>query len=104
MEKRSTHSTATFGRPFRLPGVEGVLPAGIYNLNTEEEKLDTLSAESWRRTEMILQVTTLGITEHIAVDPQDLREALLRDIDLSIDTKLLVPVRLRGKLHVRGRT
>lgn len=103
MEKRTIHSTATFTRPFRLPGVDSVLPAGTYNLNAEEEKLDTISIESWRRTVTTLQVTTLGVTEHVAIDPQDLREALLRDGDLSVNTESPVRPRLRGQLHVRSR-
>jgi len=103
MEKRTIQSTATFARPFTLPGVDGVLPAGTYNLDTEEEKLDTISIEAWRRTELTLQVTTLGVTEHVTVDPQDLRQALLRDGDLSVNTESPVRPRLRGQLHVRSR-
>ena len=79
METRTTHSTVTFRRPFQLAGMDGVAPAGSYKLDMEEEKLDTLSFESWRQTAVVLQIARAGVTEYLAIDPQDLREALARD-------------------------
>ncbi len=79
METRTTHSTVTFRRPFKLAGMDGIAPPGNYRLDMEEEKLDTLSFESWRQTAVILQLTRAGVTEYLAIDPQELRDALARD-------------------------
>jgi len=35
----------------------------------------------WRQTALVLKVTIAGITEHVTVDPQELREALVRNSD-----------------------
>lgn len=100
METRTTHSTVTFGRPFRLAGMEDAAPAGVYKLDVEEEKLDTMSFESWRRTAVTLQVARAGVTEYVALNPDDLREALRRDGDTSLNP--LVPTRrIRGQLRLR---
>lgn len=85
METRTTHSTVTFRRPFKLAGMDGIGPAGSYSLDVEEEKLDTLTFESWRQTAVILQMTRAGVTEYLAIDPQELREALARDSALLPD-------------------
>lgn len=79
METRTTHSIVTFRRPFQLAGMDGIAPAGNYRLDVEEEKLDTLTFESWRQTAVILQMARAGVTEYLAIDPQELREALARD-------------------------
>jgi hypothetical protein len=46
---------------------------------------DALTVECWQQTAVILQITTVGITEHITVDPQELRNTLSRDGDDAID-------------------
>lgn len=79
METRTTHSTVTFRRPFKLAGMDGIGPAGSYSVDTEEEKLDTLTFEGWRQTAVIFQMPRAGVTEYLAIDPQELRDALARD-------------------------
>ncbi|HEX2761266.1 MAG TPA: hypothetical protein VHM27_12160 [Rhizomicrobium sp.] len=82
--------------------MDGVAPAGVYKLDVEEEKLDTISFEAWRRTAVILEITRNGITEYVALDPADIREALRRDGDLSLDPAEPEPARrLRGQLRLR---
>jgi hypothetical protein len=81
MPTRSSHSIAIFRRPFRLAGMDASAPAGSYKVDLEEERLDTLTVEAWRQTAVTLQVTTAGITEHVTVDPQELRDALRHDGD-----------------------
>lgn len=103
METRTTQSTVSFGRPFRLAGMDSIAPAGVYKLDVEEEKLDTISFESWRRTAVILQIARAGVTEYVTLAPGDLREALRRDGDLSLDPA--VPERgrrIRGQLRLRN--
>src|SRR6185369_4192670 len=60
MDTRSTSSQITFRRPFRLSGVDGLQPAGSYTLTVEEERLDTLSVDAWRRTSATLYVPQGG--------------------------------------------
>jgi len=103
METRTTQSTVTFGRPFQLAGMDGIAPAGVYRLDVEEEKLDTLTFESWRRTAVTLQVARAGITEYVALAPEELRDALRRDGDLSPNPQ--TPEngrRIRGQLRLRS--
>lgn len=103
METRTTQSTVTFGRPFQLTGMDSIAPAGVYKLDVEEERLDTLSFESWRRTAVILQVAHAGITEYVTLAPEVLREALQRDGDLSPNPAAPERARrIRGQLRLRS--
>lgn len=105
METRTTHSVVTFSRPFRLAGMDGLALAGSYHVDMEEEKLDTLSFESWRQTAAILEVPRAGVTEYLPVDPQDLREALARDSEVVSQTASPPTERshrLRGLLRLRS--
>jgi hypothetical protein len=101
MPTRTSHSHITFRRPFRLAGMDAAAPAGSYKVNLEEERLDTLTVEAWRQTAVILQVTTAGITEHVTVGPQKLRDALLRDGDDTIDPAILPRPPKRELLRLR---
>lgn len=83
MTMRSTRSTATFSNPFTLPGYPGDLPAGEYEVLVEEELLQGLSFEAYRRTATYLTVrgrgNHAGRTELRAISEDDLKEALSRD-------------------------
>ena len=102
MPSRTSHSHVTFRRPFRLAGMDTSAPAGRYKVALEEEQLDSLTVEAWRQTFVTLQIASAGATEYLNVDPMDLRDALLRDGDDSIDP--ITPVlgaRLREVLKLR---
>ena len=101
MTIRTSHSHVTFRRPFRFAGMDAAAPAGCYKVDLEEERLDTRTVEAWRQTAVILQVTTGGITEHVAVDPQALRDALLRDGGDTINPATLPRPRVRELLRLR---
>lgn len=101
MPTRTSHSHITFRRPFRFAGMDTAAPAGSYKVDLEEERLDTFTVEAWRRTALILQITTAGVTEHITVDPQELRDALSRDGDDAIDSAALPPPRTRELLRLK---
>jgi hypothetical protein len=45
----------------------------------EEEQLAGLSFAAWKRISTVIQLEHAGCTEHLAVDPAELRNALLRD-------------------------
>jgi hypothetical protein len=60
MNMRSTRSTVTFSNPFTLSGYPGDLPAGDYEVLVEEELLQGLSFEAYRRTATYLTVRGRG--------------------------------------------
>lgn len=102
MPSRTSHSHVTFRRPFRLPGMDTSAPAGRYKAALEEEQLDSLTVEAWRKTSFTLQIASAGATDYLNVDPVDLRDALLRDGSDSIDPAAPVPgARLREVLKLR---
>ncbi|QEE37458.1 hypothetical protein FTO60_16950 (plasmid) [Octadecabacter sp. SW4] len=83
MNTRSTKTSVTFANPFSLPGYVGELPAGEYEVLVEEELLQGLSFEAWRRTSTLLTVrgsgNRAGRTELRAISDSDLKAALNRD-------------------------
>ncbi len=83
MNTRSTRSTVTFAHPFHIAGYEGDLPAGDYEVVVDEDLLQGLSFEAWRRSASYLLIGgragSRGPTEMRPVDPRDLEAALARD-------------------------
>ena len=83
MDQRTTRSTVTFAHPFQLSGFDADLPAGDYEVVVEEELLQGLSFEAYRRTGSYLVVRaparSSGTMEMRPNDPQDLDAALSRD-------------------------
>jgi hypothetical protein len=107
METRTIRKQVTFSKPFHLAGCDGVQPPGSYTLTLEEEQLDVLLFVGWRQTATTLQLTHGGTTDYIAIDMQDLMDALLRDSDQSTDPSAAPPSaktqsRARPKLRARG--
>lgn len=90
MNTRSTTLTMTFSNPFSLAGYCGALPAGDYEVVIEEERLQGLSFEVWRRTSTHLTVrgrdSHIGRTEMRATTEHDLNTALSRDRAATQDT------------------
>lgn len=89
MNMRSSRTKVTFASPFSLSGYPGELPAGDYEIVVEEELLQGLSFEAWRRTATYLTVRGRGshaaCTEMRAISDSDLKEALSRDAALNRD-------------------
>ncbi len=87
MTMRSTRSTVTFSNPFTLSGYLGELPAGDYEVLVEEELLQGLSFEAYRRMATYLTVrgrgSHAGRSELRAISDSDLKEALRRDATTS---------------------
>jgi hypothetical protein len=50
MTLRSRRETITFQHPFRIRGVDRLLPAGAYEVITDEEMIEGLSFAAFRRT------------------------------------------------------
>lgn len=83
MNMRTSRSTVTFSHAFVLSGYPDELPAGDYEVMVEEERLQGLSFEAYRRTGTYLMVRgtrgRAGRTEVRAITERDLAEALRRD-------------------------
>jgi hypothetical protein len=83
MSTRTIQTTVTFTRPFTLSALDGPQPAGTYRLEAEEEQIEGLSFNAFRRTTMVLVLPAdpaPGATRHVVqVDPRELSEALLSD-------------------------
>jgi hypothetical protein len=80
MTIRTTWSKITFPHGFTLPGSDELLPAGEYDLMVEEEHLQGLTFDAYRRTGTFLQVTGHprhpGRIEMYPVSEADLHMAL----------------------------
>lgn len=83
MEMRSTTVTVTFRQGFFLPGHEAPFPAGTYEVLSEDERLEGLTFEAYRRVATFLRIrgqgAAAGRTELQPVSQQDLDAALLAD-------------------------
>jgi hypothetical protein len=49
MTIRSRREVVTFRHPFRIRGIDRLLPAGAYEVVTDEETIEGLSFEAFRR-------------------------------------------------------
>ena len=53
---RSRRETVTFRHPFRIKGIDRQLPAGAYEVVTDEELIEGLSFPCFRRTATMIMV------------------------------------------------
>jgi hypothetical protein len=53
---RSRRETIVFKHPFRIAGIERLLPAGAYEVVTDEEMIEGLSFPSFRRVATMMMV------------------------------------------------
>jgi hypothetical protein len=79
MTIRSRRETVTFKHPFQLRGVDRLLPAGAYEVITDEEMIEGLSFASFRRVATMIMVPAAGPrssgTEMISIGSVDLSDA-----------------------------
>jgi hypothetical protein len=81
MVNRTSRKTFTFSSPFSLEGVDRILPAGNYEVVTDEEMIEGLSFPVYRRiATMMLAPTDFSTVEMLSVDPLSLAEAKKRDL------------------------
>lgn len=83
MSIRTTRKIVEFSNPFSMKGVSRVLPAGNYEIVTDEELIEGLSFPVYRRvaTMMLAYSKSSGVpsTEMLTIDPRDLVAAMERD-------------------------
>ena len=83
MLTRTRNSTVTFQHPFALEGLDRLLPAGIYLVETQEELLQSLSFTAYRRIATWISLASRdGNPDQspvIGVEPEELAAALAAD-------------------------
>jgi hypothetical protein len=83
MAIRTTRKIMTFTSPFSLRGVDRTLPAGSYEVVTDEELIEGLSFPVYRRLATMILAPTKSFgassVEMLNVDPLDLAAAKERD-------------------------
>jgi hypothetical protein len=79
MTTRSRREIVTFNHPFQIRGIDRLLPAGAYEVITDEEMIEGLSFASFRRVATMIMVPTAasrGATmEMISIGSVDLSDA-----------------------------
>jgi len=79
MTIRSRREIVTFKHPFRIRGIDRLLPAGAYEVVTDEETIEGLSFEAFRRIATTIKVPREGsrglAIEAVSIDPLDLSDA-----------------------------
>ena len=83
MAGRTTRMSVAFSRPFSLPDLDGIQPAGTYRIQTVDVTLDNLSFLAYRRVSTTIELPAVGTAgpkrQVIAIDPLELEKALQRD-------------------------
>jgi len=81
MTIRTTTTTVSFHRPFRMKGVDRFLPAGDYRVVTDEELIEGLSFAAYHRiaTAILVPAPSGSAIEMVTVDPADLQVAQEQD-------------------------
>jgi len=79
---RTTRKDVKFNHPFWIEGVGRVLPAGVYQVVTDEELIEGLSFPVYRRVATMILAPTQSSQpsiEMVTIDPHDLATAMKRD-------------------------
>lgn len=79
MPIRTTCRRITFGAPFRLAEVEEQLPAGTYEVETDEEVIEGNDRPVYIRVATLIRLEGLGSTRTVTIDPRGLESALQHD-------------------------
>jgi hypothetical protein len=88
MTVRSRREVVTFKHPFQIRGVGRLLPAGSYEVITDEEMIEGLSFASFRRvaTMILVPAAARGSTmEMISIGSVDLADAQRTDASMRDD-------------------
>jgi hypothetical protein len=78
MTIRSRRETVTFQHPFRIRGVDRLLPPGAYEVVTDEEMIEGLSFAAFRRVATMIMVPAAAqnsAMEMVSIGSVDLSDA-----------------------------
>ncbi|MFV3132062.1 hypothetical protein [Niveispirillum sp. KHB5.9] len=106
MTTRKIRQAVRFRRPFGLPGIDGPLPAGEYEIETEEERVDGLSFPAWQRVATTLHLTEIakGYGFALRIEPEVLDAIITADEAVPSPPTLLDDVRTHPKRDWLGST
>ena len=83
MSIRTTRKTVKFSNSFSLEGIDRILPAGNYEVVTDEELIEGLSFPVYRRVATMMLAPTQSSQapsiEMLTIDPRELAAAMERD-------------------------
>ena len=82
MSIRTTRQIVKFTKPFLIDGIGRVLPAGNYEVVTDEELIEGLSFPVYRRVATMMLAPAQSHApslEMLTIDPRDLAAAVERD-------------------------
>lgn len=87
MTIRTTSKTVTFIAPFFQSGLDKVVPAGSYTVETDEELLEGVSFPAYRRLSTLIHLHAKfangEVAETVVIDPKELDAALALDVELA---------------------
>lgn len=90
MNERTTRKSVTFLHPFSLAGIDEILEAGTYIVETLEEAIEGLSFVAYRRVSTTIVTAAKGYGQGarqvITIDPRDLEAAQEEDAQIEIST------------------
>ena len=84
----SRREVVTFNHPFRIRGIDRLLPAGDYEVVTDDETIDGLSFAALRRVATMIMVPANGsrlAMEMVSIGSVDLADARRIDAGASDD-------------------
>jgi hypothetical protein len=83
MATRQTRKSVVFKHPFKLSGVDRILPPGDYRVVTDEEQIEEVSFPAYRRvaTMIFVPVGNASTVEMVTIAPQDLEAAQQLDVE-----------------------
>jgi hypothetical protein len=85
MTIRTTRSRLTLAEPFVLKAVDGVQPAGPYEIETDEESLDAHSRLAHRRLATFIHIHRDGVSQVVKLDADELSQLLLGGVMIPLD-------------------
>ncbi|KQT21276.1 MAG: hypothetical protein ACOY3N_04025 [Bradyrhizobium sp.] len=86
MTIRSRRETVIFRHPFQIRGIERILPAGAYEVVTDEETIDGLTFAAYRRIATMITVPAegaRGAMERLSIGSVDLANAQAADASMT---------------------
>jgi hypothetical protein len=76
---RTVRTEVTFASPFTLKPIEGILPAGSYDVEVDEEELVGMHSSAFVRVATLFTVDRGGMSRVYRVQGSDLDAALIKD-------------------------
>ena len=83
MTTRSRSETVHFKHPFRIKGIDRLLPSGDYEVVTDEEMIEGLSFAAYRRIATMIMVSRGSTMEMLSIGAVDLADAQQTDAGVS---------------------